>query len=226
VADTLTPFAENIWTIESSLPVLGSRMGLRSTLIRHASGQLTMISPVKMSEKLRAQIAVLGEVENIVAPNGFHHLYVPAARRAFPEAKAYASPALFKKRPDIAWTGEIPLHGFHSDLLVTRLEGQPAFQEHVFFHTPSKTLIVTDLVFNLGRLPGWGSLLFRLFGTYNRPAISRLFWLFTRDKALMRESLKSILAWPFESIVMAHGEPIRAEAREVFLRILRERRVL
>ena len=104
------------------------------------------------------------------------------------------------------------------------LEGAPAFNECVFFHKASRTLIVTDLLFNFKNLPSNLKMLpFKMFGTFNRPACSRLLKLFTRDKKLFKKNAARIFEWDFDKIAMAHGEVIESNAKDILKAALAER---
>ena len=216
-------FADNIWSIDYTLPMPGADMPARATLVRHPSGKLTLIAPVKMTEETVNEIKILGEVESIVAPNAFHHLYVKAAKRAFPSAKLYCTPALKEKRKDIEWDEELQSGAFNEELECLEIEGTKKFQEFVFFHKPSQSLIVMDSLFNLGKVKGWGQIFYRLFGTYNKTAVSRLFNLLCDDKTKAHQSFQKMMNWPFENIIMAHGTPITTKARETFVTAAKER---
>jgi glyoxylase-like metal-dependent hydrolase (beta-lactamase superfamily II) len=79
--------------------------------------------------------------------------------------------------------------------------------EVVFFHRPSKTLIATDLAFNVGASSPFPTrFAFRLARAYGRLSPTLLERLMIRDRAAFRRSLKRILEWPFERVVVAHGE--------------------
>ena len=63
------------------------------------------------------------------------------------------APGVEAKRPDLeirAVLGESPLAGWSDVLDQTLVAGFPMTNEVVFFHRPSRTLIASDLVFNIG----------------------------------------------------------------------------
>ncbi len=60
---------------------------------RLASGGLMVLSPpVKVTREVADDLAPYGEVEAIVANNGFHHLGIAAWREFFPKARCFAAP--------------------------------------------------------------------------------------------------------------------------------------
>ena len=59
---------------------------------------------------------------------------------------------------------------------------------------------------------------FRLGGTYEQLAPSLLERLLVRDRKAFRHSLERILEWPFERVVIAHGEVCEKGGREQLVR--------
>lgn len=224
----VTQLLPGIWTIESELKLLpGVRLPLRAIVVQDREGDLTLISPVRGVEAWGDEVERLGVVKNIVAPSGFHHLFALAAHERFPEATLWASRALKRKRPDFPdatrWLEGSDIVEMESGLKALPLNGMPALQEWAFFHEDSATLIVVDLLFNVLQ-PGIGLGLFqRGFGTYKRLAVSRLFKRACKDEDALAKSARTLLALPFENLVMAHGEPIVGGAKEVTRKALSER---
>jgi hypothetical protein len=88
----------------------------------------------------------------------------------------------------------------------------------VFFHPASATLLLTDLATNLAGFPRlYDRIFWRLSGMASGlgpPRNSRRPFLRDADRA--REALRAILRWPFERIVVAHGEIVERDARAAF----------
>ena len=167
------------------------------------------------------EVGALGPVAYLVAPNLFHHLFVGQWKQAFPEAAIYAAPGLDTKRPDLEIAGVLtgePEPGWSESLDQVLVGGFPLANEVVFFHRPSRTLISTDLAFNIGpSSPLLTRLIFRLGGAYGRLSPTILERIFVRDRPAFRQSLERILAWPFDRVVVAHGEVLEEGCREEFI---------
>jgi hypothetical protein len=105
--------------------------------------------------------------------------------------------------------------------------GMPNVNETAFFHKSSRTLIVTDLVFNLQNINGWAnSLIFRLFGTYKKPALSRLFLSQVQDKSTFIASIEKLCQLEFENILLPHGESLLGNGKSTFLELCRTHRFI
>jgi len=145
-------------------------------------------------------------------------MWIGAWATAFPSAKLHGPAGLTEKRSDLkidrthattpepAFAGVVDEHhidGFRLD-------------ETVIVHRPSSTLVVADLVHNVGRPTGaWTVAYTKMMGFYDRVALSRAIRLggFT-DRPAARRSLEGLLAQPFDRLVVGHGFPLDGGARE------------
>ena len=141
--------------------------------------------------------------------------------KAANQAKELAGSLWTRPGDSIRWQdlgSEIPPEwGKHLDMLV--IEGF-RFSEVVLLHKPSRTLICSDLVSNLGN---WDkSLLERTaFARAHRRELDRqqLHDFVSRypDRTKFLDTVHEILDWDFERIVMAHGDVFEGDAKS-FLR--------
>jgi hypothetical protein len=168
----------------------------------------------------------MGQVTDIVAPNLFHHLGIQKAVAAHPQAKLWGVAGFEKKRKDIRWdsflgAGQWP---HQAELAAIPLAGMPKINEFVFFHKPSKTLFVTDLCFHILDSTGLGGwLIYNIFGTYKRLAVSRLYIKAVSDKAAFQQSLAALFTYDFEHMVVCHGSVVKGAARAKLQLALKER---
>lgn len=179
------------------------------TVLRGEDGALTLVSPVRFDEALAAEVAALGEVRAIVGPNLYHHLYLRSALEHFPKAELFLAPGLAEKRPNLPRSH--PLDGRGSPLgpqiQSLPVEGSPKMSEVTFVHLPSRTLVVTDLFFNVVKPASFMTAFYlSLTGTNGRFVQSRLWRFVVKDEAAHRASVEALLTRPLERIVMAHGE--------------------
>ncbi len=93
--------ATDLWAVAVHRYQGGLHVRLRMTVIRLPNGSLWLYSPVPIDDELANDLAALGPVEHIIAPNCFHHLHAAAAKRRYPQAKLWAAPGLREKCPDV-----------------------------------------------------------------------------------------------------------------------------
>lgn len=220
----LIQIAPNLWHMQYGFKAAGLPVSSRMTVVRFAGGKLWIHSPVRFDDTVRAQLARLGEVAWIVAPNKAHHLFVGHCSRAFPDAAVYGAPGLAQKRPDLAglrtlgdtveaaWAGELDQVWFH---------GQPFVNELVWFHKASGTLIATDLLQSWNGKLDWKAALYaRLTGVRGHLDVPRTVRLVTRDRKAAAASARAVLAWPFTRVITAHNAIVEQDAHAAVARAL------
>jgi len=210
--------AADLWVTERTQRFLGVEMGTRMTVVRLADGGLFVHSPVRLDAETRRDLDALGTVRAVVAPNKYHHLYVTKYCTAYPTAEVYAAPGLEQKRPDLRFHGVL---GDDAPLLWVGQIDQLVFRalavtnDVVFCHRRSRTLIMTDLVFNMRASR---SLLTRAFfkmdDAWGKFGPSRLWRLLIRDHPTARAAVDRILGWDFDRVIMAHGDVLDSGGRE------------
>lgn len=213
----LTRWAENVWLAEAPLRFYGVPFGARMTVVRLASGALLLHSPIPLDAPLREEIAALGPVRDIVAPNKLHHLHLGAASEAFPEARVWAPPGLARKREDLRFDAEL-VSGtpWEDELESATLRGSRVMEEVVFFHAPSRTLVVADMCEHFGPWsPALTRVVARLGRMYARPRMPADWQLSFRDRDATRASFERVFAWDFDRTILAHGRLVERDAKEV-----------
>jgi hypothetical protein len=217
-SEPLVAFADGVWLGSAPVRFLGMRLTATMTVLRLADGGLLLYSPVALTPERRQAVAALGPVAHLYAPNLMHHGWIGEWADAFPAARVHAAPGVAKKRrglrvdrilgaaPEPAFAGtvdEIPIEGFR-------------LRETVLLYRPAQTLVVADLVHNIGRpTHGWTAAYSRMMGFYDRVALSRAIrWSGFSDRHAARRSVDDLLGRPFDRVVVGHGAPLATGGRE------------
>jgi hypothetical protein len=211
-------FADGLWLDTQPVQPLWMQLTATMTVLRLRDKSLLLSSPVALTPERRAAVTALGPVAHLYAPNVYHHLWIGDWAAAFPAARLHAPAGLGKKRPDLRIDrihGSAPEPAFSGVVDELRLCGL-RMEESVLFYRPAQTLIVADLVHNIGRPQHrWTKLYSRMMGFYDRVALSRMIrWATVSDRSAARRSIDEVLALPFERLVVGHGEPLVTGARE------------
>jgi len=216
--EALTQLGPDLWAATRPLPLIVGDIGTRMIVVRLPDGSLLLHSPVRLDEATRRALDALGPVQHVVAPSLVHHLFAGDYAAGYPSARVFAAPGLPDKRRDLrvdeilgdgapaAWGGALELHLFR---------GAPRINEVVFFHPASRTLILTDLAFNVVSPPsGRARLFLGLVGAAGRFGPHRLLRLLIRDRRAARASLDRILAWDFDRVTVTHGDVLERGGKE------------
>jgi hypothetical protein len=208
----LMSFGEGIWLGTTPVSFLGLRLSVTMTVLRLDSNDLLVSSPIGLTPELRDAVLGLGSVAHLYAPNLFHHQWLAEWANAFPSARVHAPAGLEKKQPSLrvdrvhgslpepAFAGvvdELPINGFR-------------LRETALLYRPAQTLVVADLVHNIGRpTHAWTATYTRGMGFYDRVALSRMLrWTAFDAPKAARQSIDSMLGHSFDRVVVGHGEPL------------------
>jgi hypothetical protein len=206
--------AESLWVHEKAVRGLGGRM----VVIRLADGGLWISTPLALDDELKRAVDALGPVRFLVEGCAFHHVSLPAWIAAYPDAQVIGPPALAKKRADLRFhhlldDGPAPWGGDPAHVVVG---GAPKIAEVDFFHAQSRTLLLSDLCFNVRR-GGWLlRTIMKLNGGWDRFGPTRLMRMWTKDRAALKLSVDRIAEWDFDRVIVTHGEVLESGGREAF----------
>ncbi|SEK73259.1 protein of unknown function [Roseovarius nanhaiticus] len=235
--NTLKPVAPDIWLIDGpALRFYGMPYSTRCTVIRLNSGDLWVHSPTLLTDNLRDEIAVLGPVRYLVAPNWIHYSHISEWQAAYPGAQSFAAPGVAQRAAKkgalvdfdhdltqdapAAWSDEI-------DQMI--VAGSRVHREAVFFHRASETLILADLIenFETAKLPVWMRPLVWIAGIDDSDGKMPLDMRLTFRKAPLADCVERMIDWGPQRIILAHGRWYQrdgvGELRRAFRRILRDR---
>jgi hypothetical protein len=210
----LVPIAPGVLGAETSFRVAaGIRLPLRMTVLCTAGG-IALVAPIPIDDALAAELAGVGPVQLLIAPNLLHHASLEAASERYPGARVLAAPGLAGKRPELRIDATLTSSDVTPEIQALHLQGVDALSEVVLPHRPSRTLVVTDLVFNVHEATGLSRLVLSLASrAFGRVEQSRLLRRLTTDRTLAAQSIEELLALPFDRVVVAHGQVIEGDAR-------------
>jgi len=198
---------------------LGLDLPTRMTIVR-IKRQLWIHSPIPLTDKIIRFMNSIGDPAFIIAPNKLHHLSLLKWRYQFPSASFFAPPGLKRKRRDINFEFEmLPdlRYTWSTDILHLHFTGNLFIKEVVFFHRASRTLILSDLLFNVRDQDFSGpQKLFAKFDQilYPNGGSPRLFRWTMGTKKAARKSYQKFLEWDPENVVISHGEYFRGNGRK------------
>jgi hypothetical protein len=208
----LNQLAADLWVADQPLSVLGIQLGTRMTVVRLGSHGLFIHAPIALTPALQRELDDIGPVQAVVAPSAMHHLHIGDYMRAYPSAQFFAAEGVAKKRPELRFHGVLgdrPEFLWGSDLDQLPIHGCPKTNEVAFYHRASRTLIVTDWLFNFTHSKSLLTRLYlRLAGAWGGPRQSRLLRSFITDRNAAVASTDRMLGWDFDRVIVCHGDII------------------
>ena len=220
----LVPYvADQIWLRTYLVRLAGTRFAARMTVIRLASGELMLHSPCEITEPIAAELSALGPVAHIVVPGNFHHVHAAEAQAVFPKAKTWICPGTERRNPELRYDqvlGDVAPEEWGVELDHVLVQGTRFMREVAMLHRASRTLLLVDLIENFtdatpysgGALKFWFKYVLRMWNNPRPAPEYRLGW---SDRKAAAASLRRILAWDFQRIVLSHGDLIETDAHDV-----------
>lgn len=228
----LKPVAPDIWIADGSwIKFYGVPFPTRMTVVRLANGDVWVHSPIDIENGLAEAVSALGPVRYLIAPNWIHYAWLPVWQQHFPEATTYVSPGVLERAesrgvmlPFSEALGNEPVARWSAEI-EQRLAESDYHKELVFFHRPSRTLILTDLLenFELQKMPWWTRPLLKLGGVCDpdgrmpRDMAAG----FKRRPGHIRKLVQDMIDWNPEKIILAHGRWYEKNGAEELKRAFR-----
>ncbi|HVF70828.1 MAG TPA: hypothetical protein VM940_04390 [Chthoniobacterales bacterium] len=220
---TWRQLSEDVAILSFPWRVFGIDFARNVTLLRLKDGRLVVHSTAAFTETDLAAIRGFGQPAWLVEATLLHDTFAKEGRAALPDIP-YLAPEGFTAAAGItAATLEHAPSDWSGEIEVLRLEGTGK-NEYVFLHRASRTLVVADLFFSFPpETRGWGRFFVRnvmrlpqLFG------ISIFFRrLMVRDRPAFERSLRVLLEWDFDRLIVAHREPLMTGAKPAVQQAIR-----
>lgn len=225
--------ADDVAVMSFPFRVFGIDFSRNVTLLRLGDGRVVIHSSAPFTEKDMAAIRTFGEPAWLVDATLMHDTFAKEGRAAL-TGLPYLAPNRFAEVSGVPTQSlDAPPSDWANELEVLRIEGTKK-DEHVFFHRRSRTLVVADLFFSFpAGTRGWARFFARrimglppitdvrgqkaevgLFG------VSRFFRMLVSDKQAFERSIRRMLEWDFERVVVAHREPLETGAKEAVAKAL------
>ena len=220
-----------LWIQDDDGMVAGLRLRRRATVVQLASGGLWVHSPTPLTPRFQSELVAIDEVAFLVAPNNGHCSWIGDWANAYPRAEIHVAAGVPAKQSRLRVDRIMSLTvepRWASDFDQSTMIGAPLFDESVFLHKASRSLIVSDLIQNHNRSDqrGVGKLIARFAsepqgykGLCLAHQLKRAGTI--EDREAFTKFLDKIDGWHFDRIIVAHGDVVEDRAREVLTDLLR-----
>ncbi len=216
----LVPFADCVWTATTPVRFAATWQPHVMTVVKLPSAGVLLHSPCRLSRELFEAVAQIGRVTDVIAPNWFHDLYLTEYRAAYPDA-TFWGPSFLKRQHktliDRVLGGEDRPEWF-ADMPYITVPGPLTFDESIFHHVATRTLIVADLLMNASIVddaPMFTRLGYRIFKLDGRLKVfPLLIWFGQARSPALVAAVRRIFEWNPQRIIVGHGIPIDHDAVE------------
>jgi hypothetical protein len=217
--NTLKRVADDVWIIDGPVIRFGTLVfkapfSTRATVIRLGGRNLFIHSPTPLVLELRAQLEQIGTSRWIIAPNRLHYWWIPDWHAAYPDAEVYLAPKVAEQagsQLDFDCARLDRRSGYPWDDAIATLPITGSYMTEVeFFHRPSGTLLLTDLIENFepAKLDTVAMRFLTWAGGVRDPNGSMprdMRVSFSRQRPELKAAVQHMIDWNPERIILAHG---------------------
>jgi hypothetical protein len=218
----LQQLGENLYTVTGKLKMPLGQTVRRMTVAKLSDGRLIVFSAISLDEQEMQKLEALGDVAFLVVPSGIHRMDIKAWAERYPRARVIAPAGALGKVQEIVKVDATTIDVADPNVQLITVPGTGEQEFAMLVTTGStKTLVVTDLIFNLPKLRGFAQFAYTLFGFGpghpTQPALVRMSLI--KDKEAVRAQLRAWANDPaIERILVSHGAPIE-RPRETLLEL-------
>ncbi len=220
----LERLADNLYTVVGKLKMPGGQTPRRMTIVPLADGRLAIYSAIALDEPHMAQVEALGKPAFLVVPSGIHRIDAHPWKDRYPDLTVIAPAGASGLIMEVVHIDSTKAHATpfgDPRVALSYIPGTAQRELAMTVETSTgKTLVVSDLIFNLPKMGGIAGLGLRLLGFHpGQPSMPRLVKrrLVENDKAV-KDQLRVWAAAGFERILPAHGDAIE-HPRETLLEL-------
>ncbi|MFC1747743.1 hypothetical protein ACFL2V_02950 [Pseudomonadota bacterium] len=204
---------ENIFTYEYAANIMpGVSFPVRSTFLELDNNELMVVSPGPFESKIIQAFLAKYNTVYCVAPNAFHHKHLKSFNTIFPDVDIYGPASLTKKQPWLSGkllSLELLQEKLKNKVSFFPIQGNATLDETVFYCRRSKSLVVTDLFFNMhDPMPLGRKWILSLVGARNKIAQSKLVKKSTSDVEAYAQSVKILGELDCQRIIVGHGNVV------------------
>jgi len=221
---TIEEVSDSLWIVRGHVPNMP--IGRFMVVAKMEDGRLLVHNPIALPPADQKRLDAFGEVGFLVVPNAFHRLDAKIWADRYPDAEVVC-PAGGRAKVEEVVPVDLTYDHFEGDSMVSlRHAAGVGDKEGVLTVSDAggRTLVFTDLLFNLDHQPGFVGLVMRLIGSTGGPKVT---WLARRfivqDRAALRAFLQRLSATDkLVRLVPGHGAVI-TEAPAATLAAVAER---
>jgi hypothetical protein len=172
----LSSIDEDLLTVVGDLPMPIGSFPRRMTVVRLKDGRLVIYSAIALHEEEMRELEAFGEPEYLVVPNELHRMDAKSWKARYPHMMVVAPGGARDKVSEVVPVDCSTVDFDDSRVRLETIAGTGECEIALFVKTiTGTTLIVNDLIWNVGDRPGLGGWLYKAIGaTGNEPKIPKV----------------------------------------------------
>jgi hypothetical protein len=210
--------AENLWRVQAKFP--GAPIDREMILARLPDGRIIVHNAIALGDAEMREIESWGTPSFLIVPNGGHRLDARIWKTRYPSLRVVAPPGAKQKVEQVVAVDDTA-PDFGDGIRYQMFEGTEGREGVLVVPSASGTsLVFTDVLMNMHKLPGFGGFMMGLAGFVTKaprvtfPARMAL----VKNKGTLRDELSKLADTPgLARLYFSHGVPV-SEGAAVALR--------
>jgi hypothetical protein len=206
---------DGIMTVTGTIPMPLVHLERRMTVVKLRDGSGIIYSAIALEEEAMRQIEAWAMPRFLIVPGDAHRLDARLYQQRYPKARLITPPGARKRVEKVVRVDDTEADFGDPDVTLVTMAGTGGHEAALLVRRHSgTTLIVNDMIGNLGRKDGFEGWLLHVMGFGSEepqiPTVERL--LMVDSKKRLRRQLLDWAGDPsLTRILMSHGAPIEAD---------------
>ncbi|MDB4995233.1 MAG: hypothetical protein JWM74_2665 [Myxococcaceae bacterium] len=215
----LSKVDDNVLTVAGELPMPLGKFPRRMTVVRLRDGKLVVYSAIALDESEMQELEGFGDPAYLVVPSDIHRMDAKIWKDRYPSMKVLAPAGVRAKVEEVVHVDQTTADFEDPGVRFVVVPGTEEHEAALVVETATgTTLVVNDLIWNVGDRPGFGGWLYKMLGmTGSDPKIPKIVVRKAiKDKAAVRKQLR---AWAhindLNRIIVSHGNIVTHDPQNV-----------
>jgi len=219
----LSRIDDNLLSVVGDLPMPLGEFPRRMTVCRLKDSRLIIFSAIALDDREMVALEDFGIPTYLIVPNDIHRMDAKIWKDRYRQLTVIAPKGVRKKVDEVVHVDQVDTDFGDTSVEFVTVPGTDDHEAALVITGESgSTLVVNDLIWNVGDLPGFGGFLFRMLGlTGQQPKIPGLVELRAiKDKVALQMQLEAWAHMPdLKRIIVSHGNIITRNPAQVLLRL-------
>lgn len=210
---------DNLLTVVGDLPMPFGDFPRRMTVVRLQDARLVIFSAIALDEHEMQALEAFGAPSFLIVPSDIHRMDARIWKERYPALRVIAPEGAREKAEEVVHVNATQADFNDPRVRYETVAGMEGHEAALVVETSSgTTLIVNDLIWNVGHRPGLGGVLYRVFGlTGPEPQIASVVRLRKiKDKPALRAQVE---VWSrlsgLNRIIVSHGDVVERDPSAV-----------
>lgn len=207
--DPIEKIGDNLWRVEGLMNE--GKLQRQMVLGRMKDGRVIVHNAIALQEPQMQELEAWGEPAVMFVPNAFHRQDAAIWKKRYPKLQVVAPKGSRKRIEKIVRVDGLIEDAPGDDTVKLRpLGGSPAEGVMEVTTDGARTVVYTDAILNMRKVPGFMGWILAPTGQVACPRVARM--MVVKDKRAFVADLEALIGRGVETLMFGHGKPVTSNA--------------